>query len=192
MHLNLPKIFVFLDKYDKQILENNNTTLGIIYRNYHSKKREVELFKIAKACRKNRRQLFISNDINLAVKIKAEGVYIPAFNKNRRFYNLEKKNLIILGSAHNQIEIQKKVEQNCSIIFLSPLFHVKKNNKFLGMHKFNYLTYGNNIKFFALGGIKQNNISKLNLLNIGGFGGISIFKKKPAYKRPVFIKNYFF
>jgi len=192
MHLNLPKIFVFLDKYDKQILENNNTTLGIIYRNYHSKKREVELFKIAKACRKNRRQLFVSNDINLAVKIKAEGVYIPAFNKNRRFYNLGKKDIIILGSAHNKIEIQKKVEQNCSVIFLSPLFYVKKNNKFLGMHKFNYLTYANKIKIFALGGITQNNINKLNLLNIGGFGGISVFKKKPACKRPVFIKNYFF
>jgi len=192
MHINLPKIFVFLDKYDKKILENNNMNLGIIYRNYQSKRRKIELFKIAKACKKNRRQLFVSNDINLAIEIKAEGIYIPAFNKNRRFYNLEKKKLIILGSAHNQIEIQKKVEQNCSVIFLSPLFFVKKNKTFLGMHKFNYLTYGNNIKFFALGGITQNNISKLNLLNIGGFGGIGIFKKKPAYKRPVFIKKKFF
>jgi thiamine monophosphate synthase len=190
--MNLPNIFVFLDKYDKQILENNNTNLGIIYRNYQSKRREVELFRIAEACKKNKKQLFVSNDINLAIKIKAKGIYIPAFNKSKRFHNLEKKKLIILGSAHNQVEIQKKIEQNCSVIFLSPLFYVKKKNTFLGMHKFNYLTYANNIKFFALGGITQNNISKLNLLNIEGFGGISIFKKKPAYKRPVFIKNYFF
>jgi len=178
MHLNLPKKFVFLDKYEKQILEDNNTIFGIIYRNYQSKRREVELFKIAKACRKNGKKLFVSNDVNLAVKIKAEGIYIPAFNKSKRYYNLENKNLIILGSAHNQIEIKKKIEQNCSVIFLSPLFYIKKKNKFLGMHKFNYLTHANKIKIFALGGITQNNVNKLNLINISGFGGISLFKKK--------------
>ena len=50
----------------------------------------------------------------------------------------------------------------------------------------------NKIDIFALGGISENNIRKLNLLCAGGFGGIGLFKKKPAYKRPVFIKNNFF
>ena len=27
---------MFLDKYDKQIFKNNNTEIGIIYRNYHN------------------------------------------------------------------------------------------------------------------------------------------------------------
>jgi thiamine-phosphate pyrophosphorylase len=178
MHINLPKFFVYLDKYDKKVFENSNTNIGIIYRNYQSKKREVELIRIAKACKKKRKQLFVSNDIRLAVKVKAAGIYIPSFNKNRRFYNLEKKKMIVLGSAHNQIEIQKKIEQNCSAIFLSPLFYMKKNNNFLGMHSFNYLTYRNKINFFALGGISLNNINKLKHLNIVGFGGISIFQKK--------------
>ena len=43
----------------------------------------------------------------------------------------------------------------------------------------------------ALGGINDNNIRKLRLLNIKGFGGIRMFKKKPAYKRPVLLKNKF-
>ena len=47
----------------------------------------------------------------------------------------------------------------------------------------------NKIKFFALGGISKTNIGKLKLLSIEGFGGIELFKKKPAYKRPVFIKK---
>ena len=50
----------------------------------------------------------------------------------------------------------------------------------------------NKINILALGGISENNIRKLKLLYISGFGGIQIFKKKPAYKRPVFIKNNFF
>ena len=166
--------------------------MGIIYRNYNTKKRENELVKIAKACKKNRNQLFVSNDIKLAIKVKAEGIYIPSFNKTKGFANLEKRNIKILGSAHNQKEIQKKISQNCAAIFLSPIFYIEKSNKFLGVHKFNYLAYSNNINIFALGGITENNMHKLKLLNIKGFGGIRMFKKKPAFKRPVFIKNNFF
>ena len=97
--------------------------MGIIYRNYNTKKRENELVKIAKACKKNRNQLFVSNDIKLAIKVKAEGIYIPSFNQTKGFANLEKKNIKILGSAHNQKEIQKKISQNCKAIFLS-LIHI--------------------------------------------------------------------
>ena len=166
--------------------------MGIIYRNYNAEKRENELVKIAKACKKNRNQLFVSNDVKLAIKVKAEGIYIPSFNKTKGFANLEKKNIKILGSAHNQKEIQKKISQNCTGIFLSPIFYIEKSNKFLGVHKFNYLAYSNNTNIFALGGISESNIHKLKLLNIKGFGGIRMFKKKPAFKRPVFIKNNFF
>jgi len=192
MHNYLPSIFIFLDQYNKQIFNNNNINIGIIYRNYNSSKREVELIKIAKACKKKRYQLFVSNDIKLATKVKAKGIYVPSFNKIKKFFNLENKNLIVLGSAHNQKEIHQKILQKCNIIFLSPVFFIKKKNSYLDIHKFNYLTYTNKIKFFALGGISEKNIKKIRLLNSSGFGGIGLFKKKPAYKRPVFLKNNFF
>jgi len=192
MHKYLPSLFIFLDQYNSQIFKNKNTNIGIIYRNYNERKRENELIKIAKACKKNRYQLFVSNDTKLALKVKADGIYVPSFNKTKYFLNLEKKNVVILGSAHNQQEIQKKISQNCSAVFLSPLFNVNKSKKFLGLHQFNYLSYMNKINIFALGGISENNIRKLKLLYISGFGGIRIFKKKPAYKRPVFSKNNFF
>jgi len=191
MHKIFPTIFAFLDEYDSQIFKNNNINLGIIYRNYNAKNREKELVKIAKACKRSRNQLFVSNDIKLAIKVKAEGIYIPSFNKTKNFANLEKKNIKILGSAHNQKEIQEKITQNCSAIFLSPIFYIEKSYKFLGLHKFNYLSHSNSANIFALGGISENNIHKLKLLNIKGYGGIRIFKKKPAYKRPVFLKNNF-
>ena len=65
--------------------------MGIIYRNYNAKNREKELVKIAKACKKNRNQLFVSNDVKLAIKVKAEGIYIPSFNQTKGFANLEKR-----------------------------------------------------------------------------------------------------
>jgi len=192
MHRNLPKFFIFLDEYNSEVFKNINTNIGIIYRNYKDRNRENQLIKIAKACKKKRYQLFVSNDIKLAHKVKADGIYIPSFNKTKNFSNLEKRNIVILGSAHNQKEIHKKISQNCKAIFLSPLFNIEKSKNFLGLHQFNYLSYMNKINILALGGISQNNIRKLKLLPIKGFGGIQLFKKKPAYKRPVFIKNNFF
>ena len=166
--------------------------MGIIYRNYKDRNREKQLIKIANDCKKNRYSLFVSNNIKLAYKVKADGVYVPSFNKTKKFSNLEKKNIIIIGSAHNQKEIHKKISQNCKAIFLSPLFYVEKSKTFLGLHRFNYLSYMNKINIMPLGGISENNIRKLKLLSIEGFGGISLFKKKPASKRPVFIKKNFF
>ena len=192
MHKYLPNFFIFVDHYNSQIFKNKNINIGIIYRNYKDRNRENQLTKIAKACKKSRYKLFISNDVKLVHKVKADGIYIPSFNKTKKFSNLEKKNIIILGSAHNQREIHNKISQNCRAIFLSPLFNIKKSKTFLGLHKFNYLSYMNKTNLLALGGISENNIRKLKLLYIKGFGGIRIFKKKPASMRPVFIKNNFF
>ncbi|MBA1338677.1 MAG: thiamine-phosphate pyrophosphorylase [Pelagibacterales bacterium] len=186
MHKKLPKFFIFLDKYNNKFFNRKDINIGIIYRNYNDRKRESQLIKIAKECKKNRYQLFVSNDIKLALKYKANGIYIPAFNKTKKFSNIEKRKLTILGSAHNQKEIHTKMLQKCDAIFLSPLFNVKKSKKYLDLHKFNYLTHLNKIKIYALGGISLDNINKLKLLNIYGLGGISLFKKKTGLKETGF------
>ena len=178
MHKYLPNLFVFLDKYESHVFENNNINIGVVYRNYKSINREVELNKIAKACKKKRYQLYVSNDIRLATKVRADGIYIPSFNNKNLFRNLQNKNLIILGSAHNQKEINEKVSQNCQAIFLSPLFNVKKTKYFLDIYKFNLLTFANKSNFLALGGINKKNIRKLKMLHAKGFAGISMFNKK--------------
>tara|TARA_B100001996_G_C18443594_1_gene509369 strand:- start:33 stop:602 length:570 start_codon:yes stop_codon:yes gene_type:complete len=189
MHKNLPKLFIFVDKYEYKIFKIKHKNIGIIYRNYNDRKRESQLIKIAEACKKNKYRLFISNDIKLVYKYKADGLYIPSFNRTKKYNNCERKNIAIIGSAHNQKEINRKIQQKCQIIFLSPAFFVKKRNSFLGLHRFNSLSYRNKVNIFALGGIHQNNIRKLRLFYAKGFGGIKIFKKKPAFKRPVFIKK---
>ena len=178
MHKKIPKIFIFTDKYNSEIFINKNINIGVVYRNYNDENRENQLTKIAKACKKNRYQLFVSNDIKLAYKFKADGIYIPSFNKAKKFSNLEKKNIKIIGSAHTQKEIHKKIAQNCKAIFLSPLFYVKKSKNYLNLHKFNYLSHINKTNILALGGISKHNIRKLKLIDAKGFGGIGIFKKK--------------
>ena len=93
MRKNLPNLFMFVDKYDEKLFKNNKLSVGIIYRNYNVHNRGEELFKIAKECKKKRYSLFVSNNFKLAIKSKADGIYIPAFNRAKNFLNLEKKKL---------------------------------------------------------------------------------------------------
>ena len=189
MHKKLPNIFIFTDEYNKEIFKNKNLNIGVIYRNYNSENREGQLIKIADACKRKRYQLFISNDKRLAYKYKADGIYIPSFNKTDKFSNLEKKHIKIIGSAHSQKEIQKKIQQNCEAIFLSPVFYVKKSKSYLNLYKFNNLSRINKTNILALGGISEKNIRKLKLLSIKGFGGISFFKKKTGLLEAGFHKE---
>jgi len=192
MHKELPKIFIFLDKYNSKIFKFKNLNMGIIYRNYNDRKRENQLIKISNACKRRGYKLFVSNDVKLAYKFKAAGIYVPSYNKTSGFSNFEKKNITIIGSAHNQGEIRRKIAQNCKKIFISPVFQVKKSKKYLNINKFNYLSIGNKVNVFALGGISEDNISKLKMLFINGYGGISLFKKKAGLREADFLKNIFF
>jgi len=192
MHKPLPKLLVFLDQYNDQLFKNNITNLGIVYRNYNNKQRYKNLIKIAKACKIRKYQLFVSNDLNLAIKVKADGYYIPSFNTSfTNILNTGKKNFQIIGSAHSQKELKQKMNQKCNAILLSPLFKSKKNKNDFGTVKFNLFTLKNNINFFALGGIKEKNFSKLKMLNVKGIAGISIFQKKTGLKLGRFFKNNF-
>ena len=137
------------------------------------------MVKFKKFCVKNKIKLYLANNINLAMKLKLSGVYLPSFNKKIIIKKSKLlRNFKILGSAHNIIEINRKIEQGCEIIFLAPLFKTKKSINWLNVNKFNILTLSKKVKFVALGGIKKNNISKTKMLNICGISGISMFQKK--------------
>ncbi|SVD47484.1 uncharacterized protein METZ01_LOCUS400338, partial [marine metagenome] len=43
MHKKLPKIFIFIDKYNSEIFKNKNINIGIVYRNYKDENRENQL-----------------------------------------------------------------------------------------------------------------------------------------------------
>ena len=64
--------------------------------------------------------------------------------------------------------------QRVNIIILSSLF--KKNKNYLGINKFKLLSKVTSRKIVALGGISNNNLKKLKLINLFGFAGISYFE----------------
>tara|TARA_B110000971_G_scaffold202071_1_gene221455 strand:+ start:2058 stop:2627 length:570 start_codon:yes stop_codon:yes gene_type:complete len=178
MQKKLPKVYLFIDKFNSLELNDLNKNISIIYRNYKKKINESTLLSLKNYCKNNKRKLFLANNIKLAIKYKLDGIYIPSFVKTKNFNLYSKqKNFIIVGSAHNKQEIIIKKNQGCSSIFLAPIFKVNKKNKYLDINRFNLLTLNINTNFIALGGINENNVKKINLLNCVGFSGISGIKK---------------
>ena len=127
--------------------------------------------------------MFLSNNINLAKKLGLDGVYLPSFNKNLKYSNLQlSKEFKIIGSAHNISEIKTKEKQNCEYIFLSPLFKTDKNKNYLDVIKFNLISNVTNKKIVCLGGINSGTIRKISLTKSKGFASISWIKKNGLNK----------
>ena len=133
-------------------------------------------------CKRKGIKLYLSNNIQLAIKLGFDGAYIPSFNKSLRHLNYRlKNNFRILGSAHNIKEIRLKEKQKVSLIFISSIF--KKNNNYLGLHRYKVLEKLCNTETIALGGVSSRNIKILSLTNCNGFAGISYFKENKDKKK---------
>ena len=169
--------FQFIDDLNINIINKDTTNLSVIYRNYSKAIKSKELIKIKEFCRKKRIKFYISNKLKECLKYDLDGLYIPSFNKRNLIKKLNLNKQTIIGSAHNQIEIKRKIEQGCKIIFLSPLFKTYKL-KYLDIPRFNLIKMSFKKKFVALGGINQKNIKKTKMLDIFGISGISMYKKK--------------
>ena len=116
--------------------------------------------------------------MHLALKLKLDGVYLPAFNKKLIYKNLRLlKKFRFIGSAHNISEIRIKEKQNCEEIFLSPIFKTDKHKNYLDTIKFNLLALEVKKDVVALGGINSNNLKKINLTKSKGIASISWIKK---------------
>mgnify|MGYP001969398283 FL=1 len=155
---------------------------NVIYRNLISKEK-IETLKIFKNnCKKYGIDFYIANDTNLLSKVKADGLYISAYNRNLLLSAYSKKGFKVIGAAHNQREIDIKVKQGCKIIIFSRLFKTADPNKkgYLGVQKFNIISLRSKAQLVPLGGININNLSKLNTVLSESFACLSAVKKKPT------------
>ena len=167
----LYKHYVFLDTINSLIEKNLNKikNINIIVDINHNNKGELKAkLSIINFAKKNKIPFFLKNDYNECFKSNSNGILIDSSNKRTIKPILLKKNFIIIGIAHNQLEYLQKKKQGCTLVMLSPLFYNEKytNNKILNVLKFNNkkLSWGEEI--CALGGINSKNIKKINLLNI--------------------------
>ena len=171
------RYYYFIDEFNKNEIEKLPAQISLIYRNYDKRNDPQELKKLVVHCKNNRRKVYISNNLKDAIKYNFDGLYVPSFHKHLRFHNIIKKNLEIIGSAHNATELKIKEKQGCSKIFLSPIFKNNKNKKFLNIIRTNLLKNLTKKKIVLLGGINSKTLKKTRLCSPYGIAALSWIKK---------------
>ena len=185
------KIYFFIDKIDEINLDQVKKTGAILILRRPKNISYKNLKKFAVNCKNKRIDLFVANSVKYLSLLKTNGFYISAWNK--KYYKSLRKfnsNIEIVGSAHNIMEINEKINQGCSQIFLSRIFETKYRLKkgFLGVIKFNLITRMFRTNFIALGGINIKNFNQIKNLNIIGLA-MSSDKKKAGKYIPAFFKK---
>ena len=174
MNLN---VYYFINEFNKNEIEKLPSKISLIYRNYSKENNPTELKQLVKNCKKDRRKVYISNNLNDAIKFNFNGLYLPSFNKNLGFKNIARKNFEIIGSAHNVTELKIKEKQGCTSIFLSPIFKNDKKKKFLDVIKANLLKNLTKSQIILLGGINFETLKRTKLCAAHGIAAISWIKK---------------
>ena len=153
----------------------------IIYRNQNNSENITDILLFRKKCKTKSVKFYVDNNLNLALKLNSDGVYLSSHNKALSALHIKKLNFQIMGSAHSHKEVCMKIKQGCGVIILSKLFSVSYNKKapFYGVIKFNNLlrSYKNLV---PLGGINLSNLNNLSNVDCLGFALMTEIKKKPA------------
>ncbi|MBD1150186.1 thiamine phosphate synthase [Pelagibacterales bacterium SAG-MED29] len=183
-------MFVFKNKYffiiesirdiDLKNIKNSNK-FSIIYRSKNIAENIEKLMQFRKICKTRNIDFYVSNNLKLTKTLKADGIYISAYNKNLKITHLRNLNFRIIGSAHNIKELNIKKLQGCSSIIFSRLFETSYKYKkgFLGVVKFNLLKLSRKENLVPLGGIKLSNLNKLSTVKCDSIALSSEIIKKP-------------
>ncbi len=162
--------YYFIDQINESTISTifKFRNISLIYMNRdNSFSNTQDLIKIKEFSKKNNLKFYVTDNIRLAIKVKANGIYLTKnYNRILQNYNY-KKDFLILGSVHNQLEYYRKSIQNCKKFFLSPIFFNKKYsiNKILGVIKFKIITKDWKNEAIPLSGINQRNIKQALLAN---------------------------
>ena len=123
-----------------------------------------EAIQIKNLC-KSYNSLFIINDrVDIALASNADGVHLGQDDLDlKTARELLGYSKIIGVSANNEIDISNALRDGCNYIGIGPVFETttKKDKKPLGIDKIKTLTKDLNIPWFAIGGVRTNNISYL-------------------------------
>jgi len=194
-HLNknyIENFFFFTDSINNvtihQILKFKN--ISLIYNTINQNENFNELIKIKLFCKKNNIKLYIKNNFKLAVKIKADGVYLNNEFSRKLLQKYEKLNFKIIIGIHSIKEFYLKKYESSMDVIISPIFYNKKYsvNQILNPVKFNLMSLDWKKRKYALGGINNDNFKKIYLTTSIGIGFVSLIKDLKV-KKPVCFFN---
>ena len=170
--------YIFIEELNEKIIKNiislkkQKLRINIVILDKNS-------LTISKFAKKERIPLFFTDNLKLAIKNKARGIFLTSKHKELKNNIKKTTKLEVIGSAHNQYEYYIKKKQNCSTIMLSPIFYNKKysSNQILHINKFNLITLNWKKNIGALGGINLKNLKLIKLIRSKSIGIKSLITK---------------
>lgn len=179
-HKKINEYYIFLDEINKTIKINILKLKNIyVIVDINKPNKDFKLFlQLISFVKIHKIPFFIKDNYKLAIKYKANGLFLSSTNQIVAKPMLLNKTFKIIGSAHNQLEYFKKKQQNCSLVIFSPIFYNKKYsiNKILNVSKFNLISLTWKINICALGGITKVNKKKIILTRARSLGIQSYIK----------------
>ena len=156
-------------KHPLKIIKKLPKNSGVIIRSYSNRKinnKEINKWK-------SRRLLTILKAGKYSRMLYTDGIHYPQWIQS----SIVKKNDIKSISVHGGKDIRKSINIRANLVFISPVFETTshKNEKSLGIIRLGLLVKLFKIPVIALGGINNDNISRLKSLPISGCAGIDAF-----------------
>ena len=150
--------------------------------------------KVRELCNKFSALFLINDRVDIALACNADGVHLGQDDMDiQSARNILGFSKIIGISASNELDINKAIQNGCDYLGIGPVFETstKKGKVPLGIETLNSLTKDISIPWFAIGGIKQENISLLKENNICKVAIITdlINSKKPKEKAIMLINS---
>ena len=151
--------------------------------------------KILRKLCKDNKAIFIVNDrVDIALACDADGVHLGQSDLDiisaRKILGFSK---MIGISANNEKRIKDAIEQGCDYLGIGPVFETdtKKTKKPLGINRIRELTKDIKIPWFAIGGIKNENIPLLKSNDIHKVAMVSeiMDDENPGNKAMIILKS---
>jgi len=152
---------------------------ALIVRHFSRNQKEQIIIKIKKLCRKHKVKLLVSDDLQLALKHRLDGVHFPEKSVKKiaacgQFIR-PKATFLATGACHCLPALKQAEKAQLDGIFLSPVFATQShpNSPFLGSVRFNAWLSQTDRGVYGLGGINKKNAIRLSTSKSIGFAGIS-------------------
>lgn len=120
--------YYFIDQINKSTISTifKFRNISLIYMSQNNSFSNIQdLMKIKEFSTKNNLKFYVTDNIRLAIKVKANGIYLTK-NYNRMLHNYNyKKDFLILGSVHNQLEYYRKASKIVKNFFYHQFFIIE-------------------------------------------------------------------
>ncbi len=142
-------------------------------------KQTKDIEPLAKVCvemaRRYNKKVLINSNIELAIKLKANGVHL----RSDQFELIPvalKNDLLVVVSCHTQEEINLAQNYRAHIVTYSPVFTSPNKGTPLGIENFTQVVNSNTIPIIALGGIvSKQQVQQIQQTKAIGFASIRYF-----------------